>query len=45
MPLVKVFSNPGLKERHWEEISAFVGFPIRPDKDVMLNRLIDLEVA
>ena len=34
-----------MKERHWEEISTLVGFPIRPDKDLMLNRLIDLNVT
>jgi dynein heavy chain len=45
MPLVRVFSNQGMKERHWEEISTLVGFPIRPDKDLMLNRLIDLNVT
>lgn len=24
--------NPGLKERHWEEISAVVGIAINPEK-------------
>jgi len=24
--------NPGLKERHWEEISAVVGMIINPEK-------------
>ena len=43
MPLVKVFSNTGLKDRHWEEISALVGYPAKPDRDLTLSRVIDLE--
>ena len=45
MPLVRVFSNPGFKDRHWEDISTLVGFQIKPDRDVMLYKLIDLEVT
>ena len=31
MPLIRVFSNKGLKERHWEEITELVGFTMRPN--------------
>lgn len=45
MPLVRVFSNQGMKERHWEEISSITGFPIRPDRDLLLSKLIELEIT
>lgn len=34
-----------MKERHWEEISSLTGFPIRPDRDLLLQKLIDLEIT
>jgi len=51
MPLIRIFCNPGLKERHWEEISNVIskntdlkGFQVRPDKEILLKKLIDLEI-
>ena len=29
-PLVRVFSNPGMKERHWTEVSKYTQFPVNP---------------
>jgi dynein heavy chain len=40
---VKICANPGLKERHWELISAHVGFSISPERDVPFKKLIDME--
>jgi dynein heavy chain len=34
-----------LKERHWEEISKRVGFPISPERDVAFKKLIDAETV
>lgn len=34
--------NPGMKERHWEQVSEIVGFPIRPDAELTLTKIIDL---
>ena len=45
MPLVKIFCNPGLKERHWQEISSVISYPIDPNKEIQLNTLISLNVA
>ena len=51
MPLVRIFCNPGLKDRHWEEISNVItkntdlkGYQFKPDKEIFLKKLIDLEI-
>ncbi|XP_071052666.1 dynein axonemal heavy chain 7 [Onthophagus taurus] len=41
MPVIQTLGNPGLKERHWEQISEIVGFPIKPDADLTLAKIID----
>lgn len=33
-----------MKERHWEEISQIMGFPVRPDKEQQLSKLIELDL-
>jgi hypothetical protein len=33
-----------MKERHWEKVSQLFGFPVSPEKDLMLKRIIELEV-
>jgi len=45
MPLVKIFCNPGLKERHWSEISSVISYVIDPNKEINLNTLISLETT
>ena len=35
MPLIMTLGNPGLKARHWEQISEIVGFPIMSGADVL----------
>lgn len=32
IPVIKILCNPGLKERHWEEISAVAQAQINPEK-------------
>ncbi|XP_068083304.1 dynein axonemal heavy chain 7 [Anabrus simplex] len=41
MPIVQTLGNPGMKDRHWERVSEIVGFPIRPDADLTLAKIID----
>ena len=31
VPLITALRNPGLRDRHWEKISAAVGCPVKAD--------------
>jgi dynein heavy chain len=44
LPLIKVMCNPGLRDRHWEEISKVTPFSIRSDMDLSLWRLIECDL-
>ncbi|XP_054715919.1 dynein axonemal heavy chain 7-like [Uloborus diversus] len=44
VPLVHTVCNPGLRERHWDQISEIVGFPLKPDKSTTLVKLIGLNL-
>ena len=44
MPLVQTLFNPGLRDRHWEQISEIVGAPIKPDEDTCLSKLVDMNL-
>ena len=37
--LIRCVCNPGLKDRHWKEISYVTDIPIDPDKGYTLERL------
>lgn len=40
MPVVMTLGNPGMKPRHWEQISAIVGIPIKFDPDLILGKVL-----
>lgn len=42
MPTIQTLGNPGMKARHWEQISEIVGFPIKVSPDLTLERIIDM---
>ncbi|XP_069761611.1 dynein axonemal heavy chain 3 isoform X2 [Narcine bancroftii] len=42
LPIISTICNPGIKERHWKEISAIVGFEVNPDKDTALQEMLEL---
>lgn len=44
MPLVQVVFNPGLRERHWLQMSEIIGYTIRPDEDMNLAKMVDMKL-
>jgi len=44
MPLIQTLFNPGLRDRHWEQISAIIGQPFKPDDDTNLNKVIEMDL-
>ena len=45
MPLLAVLSNAGMRERHWAELSATLGFSFIPDSHTTLARALELGLA
>ncbi|CAH1790213.1 unnamed protein product [Owenia fusiformis] len=44
MPLIQTLFNPGLRDRHWDQISDIVGYPLKPDDDYCLSKLVDMNL-
>lgn len=44
MPIVLTLGNPGLQERHWDEISQIVGITIKFDDSLTLKRILDMDL-
>ena len=45
MPLLQVLCNAGMRERHWAEVSAVLGFSFMPDLHTSLARVLDLNLG
>lgn len=41
MPIIQTLGNPGLKLRHWEQISEMVGFPITVSTELTLEKIVE----
>ncbi|XP_043277906.1 dynein axonemal heavy chain 7-like [Venturia canescens] len=41
MPLIMTLGNPGMKARHWNQVSEIVGFPIKVDDQMTMAKIID----
>ena len=44
LPLVQVLFNPGLRDRHWEQMSEILGYPLKPDEDTNLARMVEMNL-
>ena len=44
MPLVMTLFNPGMRERHWENISEIAKIRLRPDDDMSLAKIISYDL-
>lgn len=44
LPLVQVLFNPGLRDRHWEMMSEILGYPLKPDEDTNLAKMVEMNL-
>lgn len=44
LPLVQVMFNPGLRDRHWEQMSDIMGFSIYGGEDMNLAKMVDMKI-
>ncbi|TPX60044.1 hypothetical protein PhCBS80983_g02063 [Powellomyces hirtus] len=45
LPLISTLCNPGLRERHWKEISQVVGFRFQPDESTSLSGVLERNLS
>ena len=45
IPIIQSLCNPGMRERHWERISAVVGFTIMPTPETTLFEILELHLG
>ncbi|KAK2851543.1 hypothetical protein Q5P01_007819 [Channa striata] len=45
IPLVSILCNPGIKARHWEQMSAIVGYNLTPDSSTRLHKVLKLNLT
>lgn len=45
LPLVNTLCNPGLRARHWEQISGVVGYTLKPSQELTLSKIVHLKLG
>lgn len=45
IPLVSILCNPGIRSRHWEQMSEIVGFDLTPDSSTTLRKVLKQNLA
>lgn len=44
MPIISTLGNPGMKARHWEQVSEIIGFPIKVSPELTLEKIIEYQL-
>ncbi|GAU94329.1 hypothetical protein RvY_06121 [Ramazzottius varieornatus] len=45
IPLINTLCNPGLRGRHWEQVSGVVGYTLKPSNELTLSKLVHLKLG
>uniref|UniRef100_A0A8C3KS30 Dynein axonemal heavy chain 12 n=1 Tax=Calidris pygmaea TaxID=425635 RepID=A0A8C3KS30_9CHAR len=45
IPTVTIFCNPGMRARHWEQMSNIVGYDLTPDSGTTLRKVLKQNLA
>ena len=41
LPILHTICNPGIRDRHWDQMSDIMGFDIRPSEDTSLMAMLE----
>ncbi|XP_064606960.1 dynein axonemal heavy chain 12-like isoform X2 [Liolophura sinensis] len=44
IPVIGTMCNPGIRDRHWQQMSDIAGFDIKPDSGTTLRKVLKLEL-
>lgn len=44
LPLIQRLGNTGMKARHWEQVSEIIGFDLKMDSELTLNKILSLNL-
>ncbi|CAM9286674.1 unnamed protein product, partial [Phaeothamnion confervicola] len=44
VPIIVALRSPGMRERHWEDLSAKLGYQLMPDESYTLDQLLQLNL-
>lgn len=42
IPVIMTLGNPGMKARHWEQISEIIGFTVKVDYELTLGKVLEM---
>ena len=44
IPLIQGLRNPGMRNRHWEQLSNDLGFPVRPKATLTFSKCLEMKL-
>ncbi|ESO89348.1 hypothetical protein LOTGIDRAFT_210379 [Lottia gigantea] len=44
IPLIQGLRNPGMRNRHWEQLSDDLGFPVRPKANLTFSKCLEMKL-